>query len=331
MSRLVKLTATVFLLSMSTLFAGDAFMGNYEGEYKTEAYDVGAIYAQVIAQGNGSYRAVFRVGFNGKDAPGGSLVGNKEGNKVVFDGTIDVGYDLGGTYDVKGEIVDSKFSGHFSGSEASGNITMNKVEKKSPTLGAKAPQGAIVLFDGKDLNHWKGVKGGKAKWKLVKGGAMQVTKGSIISKEKFGDCKIHVEFRTPFMPKARGQKRGNSGVYVQGRYEVQVLDSFGLEGKDNECGGIYKIAAPKVNACLPPLQWQTYDIVFHAPKFDNTGHKIKNAVITVKHNGILIHEQTEIPKSTGGAINKDESKPGGLMLQDHHNPVQYRNIWVLPL
>ncbi|NOY61159.1 MAG: DUF1080 domain-containing protein [Calditrichaeota bacterium] len=217
MLRYFKSAMMFFLLTVTALFAGDAFMGNYEGEYKTEAYDVGSIFAQVIAEGNGSYRAVFRVGYDGKDAPGGSLVGHKKGNKVIFDGTIDVGYDLGGSYGVKGEIDDSKFTGHFSGSEANGNITMNKVEKKSPTLGAKAPQGAIILFDGKSLNHWKGVKGGKAKWKLVKGGAMQVTKGSIISKEKFGDCKIHVEFRTPFMPKARGQKRGNSGVYVQGR------------------------------------------------------------------------------------------------------------------
>jgi hypothetical protein len=134
----------------------------------------------------------------------------------------------------------------------------------------------------------------------------------------------------PYMPEARGQGRGNSGLYLQGRYEVQMLDSFGLEGKDNECGGLYKIAAPKVNMCLPPLTWQTYDVDFAAAKFDSEGKKTVNAMITVRHNGVVIHEDQELPDATHAAPNKEENKPGPVYLQNHGNPVRYRNIWVKP-
>jgi hypothetical protein len=140
---------------------------------------------------------------------------------------------------------------------------------------------------------------------------------------------MHIEFRLPWMPKARGQGRGNSGLYVTGRYEVQMLDSFGLAGADNECGGIYKVAEPKQNLCYPPLRWQTYDVDFTAAKFDAEGKKTANAKLTVKHNGYPIHENLEIPGPTGGARSSDEKGPGPVFLQDHSNPVRYRNIWVV--
>jgi hypothetical protein len=133
------------------------------------------------------------------------------------------------------------------------------------------------------------------------------------------------------MPGKKGQARGNSGVYLLGRYEVQVLDSFGLETRDNECGGIYKIATPKTNASLPPLEWQTYDIVMRAPKFNDQGEKTQNAVIAVKHNGIVIHDNVELPGMTGGSVSDKEAPKGILFLQDHGNKVQYRNIWFKPL
>jgi len=169
-------------------------------------------------------------------------------------------------------------------------------------------------------------------WRLVEGGAMEVAprSGSLLSKRAFTDHRIHLEFRTPFMPDKRGQARGNSGVYVHGRYEIQVLDSYGLEGLDNDCGGIYKVSAPRVNMCAPPLQWQTYDITFQAPRFDPAGKKTRNARITVVHNGVPIHEDLELPGPTPGGIASDERpEPAPLFLQDHSDPVRYRNIWVV--
>jgi hypothetical protein len=139
---------------------------------------------------------------------------------------------------------------------------------------------------------------------------------------------LHIEFRTPFMPAARGQGRGNSGVYIQGRYECQVLDSFGLEGEDNECGGIYSISKPAVNMCFPPLSWQTYDIDFVAARYDGQGNKTKNARVTIKHNGVVIHKDLELTHGTPGR-HPEGPEPESIFLQDHGNPVVFRNIWVV--
>jgi hypothetical protein len=198
--------------------------------------------------------------------------------------------------------------------------TLEKADRVSPTLGAEPPQGATVLFDGTGTEHF--VNGRMTEDGLLKVGTH--------SKEKFKDFKLHLEFRTPFMPYARGQGRGNSGMYLQGRYEVQILDSFGLEGRDNECGGIYKAAAPKVNMCLPPLSWQTYDVDFTAARFDESGKKTQNARVTVVHNGVTIHDNLELPGLTpGGVLETESPEPGPLFLQDHGDPVHFRNIWVV--
>ena len=171
-----------------------------------------------------------------------------------------------------------------------------------------------------------------ARWNIVDG-AMEVNPGtgSIITKKKFTNFKLHIEFKTPYMPDAKGQARGNSGVYLQGRYEVQVLDSYGLDSQDNDCGGIYKVAKPLVNACREPGQWQSYDITFYAPKFDTGGKKVKDAVVTVYQNGKLIHKNVSIPTPTGGAKDHNIDTPGGIYLQDHGNKVQFRNIWLVEL
>ena len=133
-----------------------------------------------------------------------------------------------------------------------------------------------------------------------------------------------------FKPAARGQGRANSGVYHQDRYEVQVLDSFGLKGENNECGGIYTISAPKVNMCFPPLQWQTYDVDFTAAKFDAQGQRTAWARITVRHNGVLIQDNVELPRTTASSgIKTVTDAPGTFQLQEHGSPVYYRNIWVL--
>ncbi|QVL32095.1 DUF1080 domain-containing protein [Telmatocola sphagniphila] len=215
-----------------------------------------------------------------------------------------------------------------------GDLKILKTEDKKNVESTPPPQNATVLFDGKSLDKWLNQDGKKpAQWKLVDGGAMQVLSGgNIITKEKFGGhFKLHVEFRVPYEPKNKGQGRGNSGVYVQGRYEVQVLDSYALESKKNDCGAIYEVAAPKVNACKAPSIWQSYDIEFWAPVFKD-GKKVEPAKITVYQNGVLIHEGQTIPvDNTTAGLGGDPSKPGPIMLQDHGNPVQFRNIWIVKL
>ena len=213
-----------------------------------------------------------------------------------------------------------------------GDLKVLKPEDKKDVESTPAPQGAIVLFDGKNLDAWtKQDDKTPAHWKLVEGGAMQVEKGgNIFTKEKFGGSfKLHVEFRVPYMPEAKGQGRANSGVYLQGRYEVQVLDSYGLESKNNDCGAIYEVAAPAKNACKAPTVWQSYDIEFTAPKFEGKTKK-EPTVISVVHNGVKIHDAVKVPIDvTRAGTAGDPTQPGPIMLQDHGNPVQYRNIWLV--
>lgn len=214
-----------------------------------------------------------------------------------------------------------------------GDFKVLKPADKEDVKSTPPPEGAIVLFDGKSLDKWVSRNDTKkpAGWKLVDGSAMQVQGGDIVTKEEFaGSFKLHVEFRVPYMPKAKGQGRGNSGVYLQGRYEVQVLDSYGLDSKDNDCGGIYTIAKPLVNACKAPTVWQSYDIDFTSPKYVD-GKRKELGTITVVHNGTKIHDAIKLTKdNTTAGAGGDPSTAGPILLQDHGNPVQYRNIWLLP-
>ena len=151
----------------------------------------------------------------------------------------------------------------------------------------------------------------------------------ITTKRKFGSYHVHMEFRTPYKPFARGQARGNSGVYHQGRFETQVLDAFGLEGRMNETGGIYSIAHPRINMCLPPLSWQTYDVDFQAAEYDKNGKVKKHARMTVRLNGVEIHKNQELKKATTASRVKGLEGKGPIYIQHHGNPVFYRNIWLV--
>ncbi len=212
-----------------------------------------------------------------------------------------------------------------------------KILKPADTVDTKstpAPEGAVVLFNGKSTDAWEH-KGGKRPvgWKVTDAGQLEIvggTGGDIVTREKFaGPFLLHVEFRVPYMPKASGQGRGNSGVYVQGRYEVQVLDSYGLESKDNDCGGIYSVAKPLVNACKAPTVWQAYDIDFTPPVFEG-GKKVKQGVISVRQNGVTIHDKQNITQdNTTSGLGGNPAEGGPVLLQDHGNPVQYRNIWLV--
>lgn len=286
----------------------------YQGEYAGEIPDANGklkIGAQVVAQGGGQFKAVGYIGgLPGDGWTGESKIetdGRLEGDAVVFKGDM-------GTGTLKdGKIVIRDPNGVVLGE-------LSKVERKSPTLGAKPPAGAVVLFDGQNADAWQNGK-------IDAGLLVQGT----TSKAKFGSHKLHIEFRLPYQPEDRGQGRGNSGLYLQGRYEVQMLDSFGLEGRDNECGGIYSVKKPDVNMCLPPLVWQTYDVEYTAAKFDAAGKLIANPRVTVSHNGVVIHKDVELPgeRSTTAAPSPPGPAPGPVYLQDHGNPVRYRNIWVV--
>jgi len=503
--------------------SADAFMGDWQGSWKkAEGTGIGSesLAAQVIALGKGKYRLNLLNQFDTKTRPIAVLEGQSEDTEVRFAGIVQ---REGAESDIKAAIKDGRLTGTMKGHNNEGkyisaDFALEKVYRISPTLGAKPPAGAIVLFDGTNFDHWEhvgtfvgrigiaefvgghdnaaaylrsrvwsdeqrqavlelgsddGVKvwlngelvhannvgralkpgedkkqvtlkaqwndlllkvtnggGGweacvrladskgklldgikemaliesgdagtdgyykkndgfltiwetagpyqqqgkdfkalfdvafepertdaqgvqwkqvdlnkvqtdKVRWKLVPSlgeggradGAMQVVSGagSIVTERKFKDFKLHLEFRTPFMPTARGQSRGNSGVYLQGRYEVQILDSYGLKARHNECGGVYEIGTPRVNMCAPPLQWQTYDITFQAPRFDAAGKKANDAQVSVVHNGVTIHENLIVPRPTAVAMDNNVKEPGGVCLQDHGNEVQYRNIWLVEL
>ena len=316
------------------------FMGDWQGQWELDdGSDSGPLAAQVIALGKGQYQVRLLKSFDARVDPYIVLDGRREDSKVRLSGHSTLKNDPV-ELDVQAVIEADKFTGTLKGREEGngqehpGKLSLTRAIRLSPTLGAKPPRGAIVLFDGKNFDQWRPAekKPGQdsVQWKLADG-AMEVKPGagSIITKREFTDLKLHLEFRTPFMPEARGQGRGNSGVYLQGRYEVQVLDSYGLEGLDNECGGIYQVAAPLVNMCAPPMQWQTYDITFRAPRLDQAGNKKSDPCLTVIHNGVKIHDQVNVPGSTTAALGGNATKPGGIYLQDHGNTVQFRNIWLV--
>lgn len=198
---------------------------------------------------------------------------------------------------------------------------------------ADPPSDAIVLFGGKDLSRWRGSDGGPAKW-TVRDGYIEVAAGTgdIATAEAFGDVQLHIEWATPSVVRGEGQERGNSGVFLMGHYEVQVLDSYdNATYYHGQAGAVYKQYAPLVNASRKPGEWQSYDIIFHAPRFDEQGKVVDRARVTVLHNGVLIQNNVEIYGNTYNdrpALYTAHAPQEPLRLQDHGNPVRYRNIWI---
>jgi hypothetical protein len=298
-----------------------------QGEYEGALADRGKLAAQVIAHGDGNFALVFLPGGlpgNGWDGKTRIKVfGTTVDGKTTFKGGSNKNApDFGWSGDIGNGVLTGK-------TKEGAAFSLKRVVRQSPTLGAKPPVGAVVLFDGSSADEWEGGK-------LVDGCLFHVDKKNATSKKLFRDFKAHVEFRLPFMPYARNQARANSGVYLQrlgnGRpgYEIQVLDSFGLDGKIDECGAVYFQKAPLLNMCFPSLSWQTYDIQFKAARFDNEGKKIAAPALTVRHNGVKIHDEYELQESyyTGGEKTLAD-KPGAFYLQNYIGKVYYRNIWVV--
>ncbi len=314
-----------------------------QGEYVGGMQGGGKIGAQVIALGNGQFQCVILPG----GLPGAGWDGK---NKILMDGKTEEGKTV--FTPTKGKrnylagppqqfSATSKFppAGHqeytatlnsdgekqvIQGQTDSGTrFRLMKTARQSPTLGEKPPKGALILFDGTNADEW-------TRGRIDKNnGSLNTDGNNILSKRKFNNYTMHLEFLLPYRPAARSQGRGNSGFYQVHHYEVQILDSFGLDGKNNECGGLYSQTAPRVNMCLPPLVWQTYDVEFTNAVPGEGGKVAKKARITLKHNGVVIHDDAEIRGPTGGHRSDPEGTPGPILLQGHGNPLQFRNIWIV--
>jgi hypothetical protein len=272
--------------------------------------------ARVVALGKGAFKIFVRLPKDG-GVDKAELEGKIEGDALAF----------------AGKAADAAWSGAWAdgairGKAADGALELKRVVKESPTLGAKPPDGAVVIIplDGKVADEAvkkPGKDGAEQAWKVAEDGGVEVTKGGIDSKRTVdGSFKLHVEFKNPLMPEARDQGRGNSGCYLPNGDEIQVLDSFGMSTyTGGGCGGIYKYKDPDTFdvfslASLPPGQWQTYDVEYRVEKKD--GKPAGKPRVTVLHNGIKIHDNFEL---------RNGAKPGRFHFQDHGNPVQYRNIW----
>jgi hypothetical protein len=330
MKTLCSLLMITLLAALSAVAEDDdMIMGNYQGGFTSADWSSRYIRAQVVARSKVAHRMILFVGKDEASAARVEIRGRVEKGAAIFKDALTVD-NMGGNFEFDGRIENETLTGTLKKEGGAGQpaaFTLKRVFIKPPSLGAAPPQGATLLFDGNNTDQWERWPKG---WCLGGDGSMEVCGSNFKTIAELGSGTYHLEFQTPFMPDAEGQGRGNSGVYILGRYEVQVLDSFGLEPKDNLCGGLYHLAVPIADAVLPPKQWQTYEITFTVPQFDGAGNKVKNARITVVHNGITVHNDVELASCTPGPISEQEAATGPLLLQDHGNPVRYRNIWFKP-
>ncbi|MCX7394509.1 MAG: DUF1080 domain-containing protein [Planctomycetales bacterium] len=305
-----------------------------QGEYVGIVGGSHSIAAQVIAMGDGKFDGVLYGGglpgagwdertqfhFRGESKDGVTSFVGLHGERLKFDnsnfrGTLQNG-DFSGNAEMFLNVVDDSV------------FHMKKVYRESPTLGARPPQGAIVLFDGQNVDEW--VKGVIVERNLLNNGTD--------SKRHFQSIQLHLEFCIPFMPTAQGTHRGNSGVYLKG-WEIQIGDSFGWTAENRQferlslqgrCGSLMKMAVPRLNMCLPPLSWQTFDLDFDAAKFDAGGRKTKPAFYTVRQNGVVVFDRYVMPSAPPGGEKEPsrEQMASPIHLQAHDCPVRFRNIWV---
>ena len=287
-----------------------AIQGEYSGGLGADNEKYGM---QLIARGAGKFDAYSFSG--GLPGDGFDPAADERAGPYKFatkDGVISAEHE-----EMKAVVKDGAIVVTGSSGEALG--TLKRVDRKSKTLGRKPEKGALVLFDGSDTKGWKNGK-------MTKEGHLLRGTESL---KKFQDCFLHMEFRVPYEPFGRGQGRGNSGVYMQRRYEVQIIDSFGEKASHNLCGGIYSIAPPKLNMSYPPLTWQTYDIEFKAAKYDDKGKKTADATMSVWHNGVLIHKDQKLGHRTTASPEKESPKPGAVFFQNHGHVVVYKNVWAI--
>lgn len=332
------IVSSVFLCNAAVAGQLAIFMGDWQGRWnpKDKVYPPN-IAAQIIPWAGGTYQIRLFTELR-KKAPEYVIIEAKpQGDKLHFQQGCWSGTIQGDHFTGKGKLRGLE-----------GSFEMKKVFYESPRLGARPPEGAIVLFDGSSFDEWESVRGdgqtGPVTWKIENEVVQVVPEigdhkigSSLGTRRTFRDFQLHIEFCLPLLPENTDQRRANSGVIIEDYafYEIQILDSYGLPGYYDECGAIYQIAPAKVNMCAMPLQWQSYDITYYAPRFDWSGNLIGKARITVDHNGELIHKDLELPYPEGALKMRQEKsqsrKPGRIKLQDHGYPIEFRNIWIVDL
>jgi len=330
----------------------DRIQGNWVGEWHLDDGGGGKQTARIIGLGNGEYQGSFTA-HDGSEQQNETfrfvISGTAAANdKVEFATSINLGEKLG-TFEWTATAHAGKMEGRYTNKRNyTGGFTLKRAELKPEAVGAEPLPGAVVLFDGKSLDRWTAPGGRPTPWKIVDK-AIRVERekvdgkevaANLVSREHFGDAQIHLEYRTPYLPEARGLERGNSGVFLQGKYEIQIVDSFGQArarnnfgdlSDDDSAGAIFMHTAPTENAALPPGEWQALDITFEEAKLGKDGKVAKPALITVHFNGVLIHDRVKVNKATPGAPIRDLATAAGLILEDGGQSVEFRNVWIVRL
>lgn len=317
------------------------FMGDWRGTFegapeKNEWAQNPTLVAQVIGIPNGQFRIQLLNAFERRAHPYVNV------DVTPQNGTLAV--DQNGW---KFTITDESFTGtrqsKHQGKEIDIPFSLAKITRPSPTIGRRPPEGAKVLIGDGNLDAWTHGNNRPPTWNILEDGAVEILPrrennkdgGDLMTKESFRDCLVHLEFKFPYTPDDLGQARSNSGLFLQSEYEVQLLDTYGFEAGWTEGGSLYRVSPPKVNRSRPPEQWQTYDIEFRSAVFDQNGKLVLHPVITVYHNGELIHHEQELFEITQfREINRTKphvSDPQPIRLQDHGNRLQFRNMWIKPL
>lgn len=304
--------------------------GEFRGTAKLSKFSTQEFGLQVVAMGGGRFQGQLLLGGLPGDGWNGTarvrLVGERVGRILTM---------VGGPYSVKLRGMGRTATMHYAESDLTLG-TLERVRRASPTLGAAVGAGGELLFNGGGSTAiacdecGRPIDIGTTLWDNAKLTEEGLLLAGAQSHNLYTNFRLHVEFRVPFMPNARGQSRGNAGIYLNGRQEIQILDSFGLAGAEDDGGAIYKYKAPDVNMSFPPLTWQTYDIIYSVPQFNAKGKKTINAMITVVHNGVTVQDNVEVDGPTGaGPEETPQLLP--LTLQDHGSPVVFRNVWIAPI
>lgn len=316
----------------------DSVQGNWEGEWTLESGDSGKLLVQVVAVGGGEYLGVF-TGYDNSQQENQTyrlnIRGSTEKDQVVFAQTIPVGNI--GTFQWKATVKDEAFVGTFTDNgEHTGKLNLKRAVSKPTSIGTKPPSGAIVLFDGEKegdkLERWENA----AAWEVVDGALRprmadaNAAKKHLINREKFRSTMMHLEYRTPFLPEAKGQERGQSGLILHGKYEIQIVDNFGLEPSNVGAAALVEDAAPSKNVSLPPGEWQTLDVTFRAPKTSADGTVLEPGELSVLHNDVLVLDRIKVRSPTIGApFAKATDETPGFVLENARQAVEFRNIWMV--